>query len=191
MKINLLAMLLLLFTNCFSQVLLNQDEVAEIKKNKWLLVSTQEKHSSTTFSNGKTNGTSRSISINFRIGEDGILQNIGKRGKNLKSVIQNDAEALAELTKAYNHLSKKRLYNTLEFVCYAGIIGAAIPLFIGLDNYEDEGINGLIVGGGIGVVASFGGILGFKHLTDKEMDKWRECIFNSIDIYNKNLITKK
>ena len=85
-------------------------------------------------------------------------------------------------------MRKKRIYNVLEIFGYFVAAGSAVALFVGADNYDTEGITGLAIAGGAGVLIGFVDILGFHKLTDKEMDEFTSSIVKSINIYNNNQI---
>ena len=105
-------------------------------------------------------------------------------------ILKSDTEAYAELQRAYKvHLRKKRICNILEYAGYAITLASAAFLFVGLDNYEADGVNGFLIGGGIGVVAGITDIVGFYILTEKHMDAFSKSIQKSISIYNKNKLT--
>jgi len=104
------------------------------------------------------------------------LEKYWKNGKKLREIIKNDSSALKYFDEAYMHRRKKKLYNRLEYLGYAVAVGSAIPLFIGGDRFEDDGVNALLVGGIIGEVAAWAGIWKFHRLTDDEMDNWGEAI---------------
>lgn len=135
--------------------------------------------------------SSRGIYLDFKVGVDGRMQNVGRRGKNLKSIIKDDPEAFAELESAYKvHLRKKRICNLLEYSGYAVVLVSAAFLFTGMSDYESDGVTPLLVGGGIGVVAGCADIIGFYILTEKHMNAYSASIQKSISIYNQNLLTK-
>ena len=140
---------------------------------------------------GVGSATSRSMFFDFRVGIDGPIKNIGKRGKTLQKVLIADPIAHSECNKAYKvHLRKKRICNSLEFLGYATAIGSAIAVFVGLDNYEDNGVTPALVIGGVGVALSLTDIIVFKKRTDKHMDAFSNSIRQSILTYNQNLISK-
>lgn len=173
-----------------------QQKLDSIKKYHLIYATKFETQSTTTYysqSSGAYKGktSARGISIDFHQGIDGPLKTLKKKGKYLKQIIQNDPDALAEFNRAYKvHLRKKRICNFIEFFGYAVVAGSAIALFIGLDNYETDGVTAPVVIGGTGVVAGFTGIVVFKKLTDKHMDAFAASIQNSISIYNENLLNK-
>ncbi len=165
-----------------------------VKKNHFIYTYLQETISTTNYSsNGQARGstTSRGIFIDFRVGVDGPIKNIGRKCKSLENVIKNDPEAYAEFKKAYKvHLRKKRICNALEYIGYAVIVGGAISLFVGLDNYETDGVTTPAVIGGVGVVGGLTQIIVFHKLTDKHMDAFSKSIQETIQIYNTNLLAK-
>lgn len=176
----------LFFLFSFSQ---NDLKLDSTLRSRLIYATSTEVFSSTSFRNSSTGASARGLAVDFRVGPDGYYQTAGRRGKSLKAIFKDDPEALTELRRAYKvHLRKKRICNTLEYISYGVIVGSVIPFFIGLDDYETEGVTGLVVGGGIGVVAGFAGVLIFKKRTDKHMDDWRESVLRSISIYNNNLI---
>ena len=135
--------------------------------------------------------TSRGISFDFHIGVDGPLQSISTaKAKNLEKIIKNDPEAYAEFKNALVHIRKKRINNLFEYISYVGLIGSFFPLTYSLVTYQDNGITGLTIGSGVGLVVSLAGTVIFNKATDKQMDKWAESIEKSIQIYNKNLLAK-
>lgn len=192
-----LTLLLLFFS--FSTFAQTADQIRtakrdSVKKYHCIFTYVQETISTTNYSsNGQAKGSSsaRGIFIDFRVGEDGPIKNIGRKGKSLENVIKNDPEAYAEFKKAYKvHLRKKKICNALEYVGYAVIVGGAISLFVGLDNYETDGVTPPAVIGGVGVVGGLTQIIVFHKLTDKHMDAFSKSIQESIQIYNANLLAK-
>lgn len=162
-----------------------------IKKFVFIYPIVREHKTSTTYQdfsgNNKGSTKTRGISIDFKIGVDGPIQNIGKRGKNLKEVIEDDPEALSEFNSAFKvHLRKKKIWNSLEYLGYVVAFGSAVVLFVGLDSYETDGVTGTAAAGGIGVAAGFTSVVVFYKLTEKEMDAYRDSILKSIEIYNRN-----
>ena len=171
------------------------NKLDSVKKYQLIYTFITETKSFTTYETqtGQNKGSTsaRGIFIDFRVGEEGPIKNIGRKGKSLMAIIKDDTEASAELNRAYKvHLRKKRICNILEFAGYGIVLISAVPLFIGLDDFETEGVTPLLVGGGIGVVAGCADILGFYMLTEKHMDAFSASIQKSISIYNKNLINK-
>jgi hypothetical protein len=193
---NYILFLILLYFKGFSQDTIKSSiKLDSIKKYELIysyLTVTQSFTNYETQSGKKKGSTSaRGIFIDFRVGLEGPIKNIGRRGKSLEKIIKNDAEAYKEFNIAYKvHLRKKRIFNTLEYFGYVIAAGSAVALFIGADNYETDGITGLAIAGGAGVVIGFVDILGFHKLTDNEMDKFSASIQKAINIYNNNLITK-
>ncbi len=167
-----------------------KQKLESIKKDKLIYAYFTESYSTTNYSQGgvgKGSATSRSMSFDFRLGSEGRLQNIGKRGSNLKPILINDKIAYDELNKAYNvHLRKKRICNALEVVGYVTLVASAIVLFVGGSNYENDGITPPLVIGGVGVVLSLTDIAVFKRRTDKHMDNFSNSIQQSVLIYNQN-----
>jgi hypothetical protein len=193
------------YVSCFSQdtTEIFKIKLDSIKKTKYIFSNISETSSSSSKNSIKAGtsgnsigdktlagGSARGISIAFTVGTDGYFQGLGRNSKNLKEAIKTDPEALAELIKANMHLKKKKMYHTLEYFSYALTVGAAISLFIGLDDYKEVGVSGPLVAGSIGVAGGFSSIIIFKKKTDKHMDAWEEHIKKSIEIYNQNLITK-
>ena len=193
MRYSIFILILLISKNFKCQTSVNETQIDSIKKYKLIYTAFTEIFSTTiNNSTGKSlGGTSRSMSIDFKVGIDGSWKNIGKKGKKLRKIIKNDSTAMKYFNEAYLHLKKKRLYNSLEYLGYVVAVGSAIPLFMGGDRYEDEGVTPLLVAGIIGEVTAFAGIWKFHNLTDNEMDKWKLCISKAIDIYNENLIKDK
>jgi hypothetical protein len=186
---------LLISLKSFSQSVSYEQKLDSLKKYHLINTYSQETISTTNYytSSGSRIGsaTARGIFIDFRVGIDGPIKNIGHKGKSLLNIIKNDPEALAELNKAYKvHLRKKRVCNVLEVVGYVVIAGGAAALFLGLDNYGDEGVTPAAVIGGVGVIGGLTEIIVFHKLTDKHMDAFSESIQRSIQIYNNNLIAK-
>lgn len=193
MKYNLFFLGLFCFCGLFAQQeTLNRDSVI---KNDLIYFMSNDIYSTTEWKTyageSKGSATSRSLILRFRIGKEGDIMNIGRKGKYLKQYLIKDPEAYAEFRRAYKvHLRKKRICNTLEYFSYAATTAGAIFLFIGLDNYEDDGITAPLVAGGAGVVAGFTGIYVFKSLTDKHMDAFAASLNKSVKIYNDNLLKK-
>jgi hypothetical protein len=186
---NIFALLLLLSIKSFSQDVKDLNlKIDSVKYFHLIYTTITENYTSTKFANsGLSGGTARGIFIDFRVGIDGPIKNIGRRGKSLEKVIRNDPEAYKEFNMAYKvHLRKKRIYNALELFGYFVAASSAVALFVGADNYETEGITGIAIAGGAGVLIGFVDILGFHKLTDKEMDEFTASIVKSINIYNKN-----
>jgi hypothetical protein len=178
-----------LFTQGQSDSLRRQQRMDSIIKYHFIFNSTTDVSSVTSYQTfegqGKGSTTTRSIDVDFRVGTEGWFQNIGRRGKNLKKVLQHDSEAMAELHKAYHvHLRKKRLFNTLEYISYPVALGSIAPLVFGIDDSRP----GLIAIGAVGVVAGWVGIYTFWQLTEKHMDAWKVSVNRAINIYNKNLL---
>lgn len=134
--------------------------------------------------------SARSLKFNFQVGTGNVI-NIGRRAKNLRLVLKDDPEAIAELNRAYTvHLRKKRVNNTLEYVSYFAAFGCIVPLFLGIDRDENNRVNALSVAGGTGVIAGWVGIYYFKNRTDKHMDAFSVSLQRSVQIYNANLLKK-
>ena len=192
---NYILFLIFLSVNGFSQDTIKPStKLDSIKKYELIYTYITETKTFTKYetqSGEKKGSTStRGIFIDFKVGEDGRIQNIGRKGRNLMLILKSDTEAYAELQRAYKvHLRKKRICNTLEYVGYAITLASAAFLFVGLDNYEVDGVNGFLIGGGIGVVAGITDIVGFYILTEKHMDAFSKSIQKSISIYNKNKLT--
>lgn len=187
---NIFTFLILCTTlNFFSQDKKGLDARTDsIKKYHIIYTTLTESYTSSNFgSSGLSGGTARGIFIDFRVGLEGPMKNIGRRGKSLEKIIKNDIEAYKEFNTAYKiHLRKKRLFNILEYLGYVIATGSAVALFIGADNYETNGVTGLAIAGGAGVLIGFVDILGFHKLTDNEMDEFTASIVKSINIYNSN-----
>lgn len=158
-------------------------------KSKCIYFYVYDVHSSSGYRNVSTNqnmGTtsSRSITFYFKVGDEGAVTRLRKNGKNLKAAIASDPEALKEFNNGYNkHLRKKRIANVLEFVSYAVAFTSVVPLLIGIDDEQPA----KTVAGGVGVVAGITGIYVFKQMTDRQMDKFRDSIVKSVEVYNANL----
>jgi hypothetical protein len=192
-QLALLFLVLFFSKNITSQTTIEQSKIDSLKKYKMIHMSGLDITTSTVYTSGanagKTvGGTARSLIVDFKIGEVGSWKSVGKKGKNIYEIIKNDALALKEYENSRMHLRKKKLYNVLEWVSYPIGLGSAIPLSIGAENFEDEGVNGLLVGGIIGVVVGLTSIVIFKKLTDKEMDRWAESLVNAAQVYNENLV---
>jgi|GEM_PF-5745183 len=169
---------------------LNKDSVT---KNELIYFYSATVNSSTNWStySGQSAGsaTSRSLILRYKVGIDGDVMSIGRRGKNLKKIIRKDSLARNEFNRAYKvHLRKKRICNTIEVFSYLVTLGSAVTLFFGLD--EDPQLNGLSVAGGLGTTAGFASILIFKNRTDRHMDDFAASLAKSVEIYNTNLLKK-
>lgn len=195
MRLYILFLILFSLNSSAQDTIVSNIKLDSIKKYHLIYSFVTETKTSSQFKtqSGQNRGSasSRGIYLDFKVGVDGRIQNVGRRGKNLKSIFKDDPEASAELKRAYKvHLRKKRICNVLEFAGYAIVLAAAVPLFMGLDDYETDGVTPLLVGGGIGVVAGCADIVGFYMLTEKHIYAFSESIQKSIIIYNKNLLTK-
>jgi len=195
MRLYLLYLIVFSLNSVAQDTIVSNIKLDSIKKYHLIYTFVTETRTSTEYENqaGQSKGSTstRGIFLDFRVGEDGPIKNIGRKGKTLMAIIKDDPEASAELQRAYKvHLRRKRICNILEFTGYGIVLVAAVPLFIGLDDFETEGVTPLLVGGGIGVVAGCADILGFYMLTEKHMNAFSESIQKSISIYNKNLLTK-
>lgn len=195
MRHYLLYLILFSLNSVAQDTIVSNIKLDSIKKYHLIYTFVTETRTSTKYQNqsgaNKGSTSTRGIFLDFRVGEDGPIKNIGRKGKSLMAVIKNDPEASAELNRSYKvHLRKKRICNILEFAGYGIVLVAAVPLFMGLDDFETEGITPLLVGGGIGVVAGCADVIGFYMLTEKHMNAFSESIQKSISIYNKNLLAK-
>jgi hypothetical protein len=192
----ILFLIFLISSSAFSQAdsASYKQKLEDIKKHRLIYTTFTESYSTTNYSQGgvsKGSATSRSMSFDFKVGNEGQLQNIGRRGSNLKSILINDKAAYDELNRAYNvHLRKKRVCNALEIVGYVTLVASAVVLFVGGSNYESDGVTPPLVIGGIGVVLSLTDIVVFKKRTDKHMDNFANSVQQSIVIYNQNQLNK-
>ena len=126
---------------------------------------------------------SRSIILHFRVG-NGYIKNLGKKGKNLKAVIETDTAAMTEFNRAYKHLRKKRIANAIEYLSYAIAIGAIVPIAIGPGDDNPMFVPGI----GIAIIGLTGIVVSYIK-TEREMDKFRDSIIKCMYIYNHNLKT--
>ena len=145
--------------------------------------------SSTTFYKGGGTTSSKGTYLDFTVGVNGKLQNMGKRGKNLYEIIKSDPEAEKEFRIASKYLRKKRLCNVLEIVSIPVMIGSVIPIFIGGD--REDPLNAITVAGVAGAAVGVFGFYYCGYKTDKYMEKYFETIHSSINIYNNNLKKQK
>jgi hypothetical protein len=136
---------ILLSVNLFGQKgnTYSTSQLDSIKRVKFIYSNVSTTASSSTTRQNTGGGTTlgasaRGLSVDFRVGDEGYIQSLGKKGKNLRKALQNDPMALAELEKAYVHLRKKKRYNALEYLGYVVAVASAVPLFVGLDQHADN-----------------------------------------------------
>lgn len=149
-------------------------------------------HSSSGYRDISTNrnmGTTSSRSLRFylKVGEEGMITHLKRKGVNLRDAIADDPEAMKLFNQAYKkHLRKKRLANVLEYFSYAVAFSAVVPLVIGIDDENSA----LIAPAAVGVAGGLTGIYAFHHITEKQMDKFRDCLVACVQTYNDNLRKK-
>lgn len=137
----------------------------------------------------QSNGA-RGIFFDFRMGIDGPIKNIGRRGKNLEKILKDDPAAMAEFRTAYKvHRRRKRLCDFLEYFGYAVAGGSAVALFAGLDKDAGSASPGVALGAA-GIVAGITEIIVFHKRSEKHTEAFVNSIAKSIQIYNTNLLAK-
>lgn len=139
-----------------------------------------------TTGNNQISTRSRRVSIDFRVGENGEVINIGRKGRDLKKAFNGDKEAIAELEKAYRIRNKMRLCNATELLCAGTFVVTGLAAWTRMDDEDEPFPVGLTVVS----VTTLGGMYFFYYKTEQYLTKFGDTVLNSIEIYNKNLQEK-
>lgn len=194
---NILTIILVLSTFLVSQSQ-NMDSlkrVEDIKMNQFIYVVASDGYSVKEWTNNtttkSTSSSTRIVKIEFSIGKEGVLTDIGKRAANLEPYLKNDPKAYAQFKKGVNHAVKAKRFMKIEYLGYAIAGGSFFSVCWGLIQKEKTGeIGPFLIGGGAGVAVGTVLISVFKYKADKELDAYTPAIQKSIKTYNKNLLVK-
>jgi hypothetical protein len=142
--------------------------------------------------------TNRTVSIRFRVGTEGEMVKLDKKGNGLKNIFKKDSEAMAQFNDALKIRRKMKYFNLAEAGC--GIVAVTLGTIAVSKYSKDKQANEYMDPGeekqkskgrllaAIGSVGSLGTLYYFWFKTEKLLTAYKEGVIKSIETYNTNII---
>jgi hypothetical protein len=142
--------------------------------------------------------TNRTVSIRFKVGTEGEMVKLDKKGNGLKSIFKKDAEAMAQFNDALKIRRKMRYFNLAEAGC--GIAAVTLGVIATSKYSSDKRANEYMDPGeekqkskgrlllAVGSVGSLVPMYYFYFKCDRLLDDYKVAVLKSIETYNTNII---
>ncbi len=142
--------------------------------------------------------TNRTVSIRFRVGTEGEMVKLDKKGNGLKNIFKKDSEAMAQFNDALKIRRKMRYFNLAYAGC--GIAAVTLGTIAGSMYSKDKQANEykdpseekqkskgrlLVAVGGVGSLVP---MYYFYFKGHRLLDDYKVAVLKSIETYNTNII---